>query len=390
MENKRFFYGGKRSGEETSKQDAPVQQQKHDNDKAVKQDVQVPQQRRDNDRIIKQDAPATQQKRDNDRAVKYDSAKLNLQVGELALCDSTKELLAKFHVATAADIVKRSEREMYKIQGLNKKILFEVKGAIEKEGMAFRIEEPKPQKPQINAQKGGAEASRIDSKNSGVNANGAQNSNVRRDEKPFSDNRNRSDRNAEINKIDGRNDRNRDNRRDVNADEKSRLNSRGDRNDRNRDNNARNDDRNRQKPANIVAPRPVKLTAPLPVEEWKKIQKGGKWGFYDGFKTVVPSMYDEVFSFKDGLASVELDEKCGYIDCNNNIIIPFDYDTAMSFQEGYACVYVGIKCGYINKNNEVVIPFEYDAGTQFEDGEAKIKKDGKWGTITPDGVVKWI
>ncbi|MEG2688740.1 MAG: DNA-directed RNA polymerase subunit alpha C-terminal domain-containing protein, partial [Clostridia bacterium] len=168
MENKRFFYGGKRSGEETSKQDAPVQQQKRDNDKAVNQDTQVPQQRRDNDRAANQTAPIQHQRRASDEAVKYDSAKLNLQVGELALSDSTKELLVKFHVATAADIVKRSEREMYKIQGLNKKILFEVKGAIEKEGMAFRIEEPKPQKPQINAQKGGAEASRIDSKNSGV------------------------------------------------------------------------------------------------------------------------------------------------------------------------------------------------------------------------------
>ncbi|MEG2450913.1 MAG: hypothetical protein RSB09_04165 [Clostridia bacterium] len=190
MENKRFFYGGKRSGEETSKQDTPVQQQKRDNDKPINQDTQVPQQKRDNDRMVNQDAQVPQQRRDNDRAVnqdtqvpqqkrdndrkanqtapiqhqkraideavKYDSAKLNLQVGELALSDSTKELLVKFHVATAADIVKRSEREMYKIQGLNKKILFEVKGAIEKEGMAFRIEEPKTKKPKINAQMGGA------------------------------------------------------------------------------------------------------------------------------------------------------------------------------------------------------------------------------------------
>ena len=50
----------------------------------------------------------------------------------------------------------------------------------------------------------------------------------------------------------------------------------------------------------------------------------------------------------------------------------------------------GEKCGYINKNNEVVIPFEYDAGTPFENGEAKVKKDGKWGTLTLDGKVVWI
>lgn len=42
------------------------------------------------------------------------------------------------------------------------------------------------------------------------------------------------------------------------------------------------------------------------------------------------------------------------------------------------------------QNDEVVIPFEYDAGTPFENGEAKIKKDGKWGTITTDGKITWI
>lgn len=136
--------------------------------------------------------------------------------------------------------------------------------------------------------------------------------------------------------------------------------------------------------------RPKKLTEPLPVPEWRKIQKSGKWGFYDGFKTVIPAMYDEVFFFKEGLAAVELDEKCGYIDAANNVVIPFEYETAMSFSEGLASVVKGGKCGYINKDNEVVIPFIYDAATPFEGGEGKVKKDGRWGTIFPDGSVKWI
>ena len=50
----------------------------------------------------------------------------------------------------------------------------------------------------------------------------------------------------------------------------------------------------------------------------------------------------------------------------------------------------GGKCGYIDKNNDIVIPFVYDAATPFEGGEAKVKKDGRWGTIFPDGSVKWI
>ena len=97
----------------------------------------------------------------------------------------------------------------------------------------------------------------------------------------------------------------------------------------------------------------------------------------------------ERFDWPD-LAAAELDEKCGYINPENEVVIPFDYETAMSFSEGYASVVKGGKCGYINKDNEVVIPFVYDAATPFEGGEAKVKKDGRWGTILPDGSVKWI
>lgn len=87
----------------------------------------------------------------------------------------------------------------------------------------------------------------------------------------------------------------------------------------------------------------------MPIGEWRKVLKGGKWGYSDGFKIVIPTMYDEIFAFKDGLASVEIDEKCGYIDKDNNVVIPLDYDTAMSFSEGLAMVVKGDKCGYINK-----------------------------------------
>ena len=83
--------------------------------------------------------------------------------------------------------------------------------------------------------------------------------------------------------------------------------------------------------------------------------KGGKWGYSDGFKIVIPTMYDEIFAFKEGLASFEIDEKCGYID----------------------------------KQNVLVIPCVYDACTQFENGRAKVKQDGSWGTIDKEGKTVW-
>ena len=92
----------------------------------------------------------------------------------------------------------------------------------------------------------------------------------------------------------------------------------------------------------------------------------------------------------EGVAAVENEEKCGYIDPTGEVVIPLMYETAMSFSEGLASVVSGGKCGYINKQNEVVIPFVYDAATPFEGGEAKVKKDGRWGTLFPDGTVRWI
>lgn len=237
-------------------------------------------------------------------AAASDAAKLEVAVSALKLSDKTSELLEKNRFKTLADLVRRTEKDMFRIQGFGKKNLFEIKDALAREGMAF--------KPEVRTQESGRGAER----------------------------KNQS----------------------------------------------------KQNPRQAAKPAPVreKLTEPLPVAEWRKIQKGGKWGFYDGFKTVIPAEYDEVFCFKDGLASVEKEELCGYIDSENNVVIPLEYETAMSFSEGLASVVKGGKCGYIDKNNEVIIPFEYDAATAFEGGEAKIKKDGRWGTITPDGSVKWI
>ena len=247
----------------------------------------------------------------------YPKEKMSLALENVGVSPRTAELLAKNKINTVGDVVLRTEKDMFKVQGFNKKMLFELKDALKSQGMEFRPEAPKPQKK----------------------------------EQP---------------------------KKEVDKEDKAQPQKKGDKKQK------------ADKQVKDKADKPQKLTAPLEVDDWRKIQKGGKWGFYDGFKTVIPAQYDEVFSFHDGLASVEVDEKCGYIDKDNNVVIPLEYETAMSFSEGYAAVSKRDKFGYINKENTVVIPFEYDAATVFENGEAKVKKDGKWGTIYPDGTVKWI
>ncbi|MCM1306255.1 MAG: WG repeat-containing protein [Bacteroides sp.] len=261
---------------------------------------------------------------------RYTAEQLALSIESMGISESTCALLLKYQISTASDLVKRCDKDMYKVQGFNKKMLFEVKDALRAHGMALKEEVKKPTKN--NAQQS--------SKNQKQGADDA--------------------------KADGR-------------EHKFGLADR------------RSDGKNiKQQPKQQRQQKPERLTEPLTIENWRKIMKGGKWGFSDGFKTVIPAMYDEVFCFKEGVASVEIDGKCGYIDGENNITIPLDYDIAMSFSDGLAMVAKGEKCGYINKNNEIIIPFEYDAATPFEDGEAKVKKDGKWATVTKDNKLTWI
>lgn len=256
------------------------------------------------------------------QVARYNEKQLTTPIEALGLSDSTLALLQKNRVKIAGDLVRRTEKDMYKIQGLNKKILTEVKNALRQHGMALRVDEIAPA---VNNPQSG----------------------------------DKKDKKSRFGLAD--------------RDEKKADKPQPSKNDK-------------QKPAE----KPEKLTEPLPVEEWRKVLKGGKWGYSNGFSIVIPTMYDEIFAFKEGLASVEIDEKCGYIDSENNLVIPLMYDVAMSFSEGLAMVCVGEKCGYINKNNEMVIEPEYDAATAFENGEAKVKKDGKWATITPSGSLTWI
>ena len=279
----------------------------------------------------------------------YTAEQLSLTIQSIGISEKTCELLLKNKINTANDLVKRTDKDMYKVQGFNKKMLFEVKDALRAKGMALKEEVKKPQQQAKNGEQPSAKQ-----KKQGRNADNDTNSaNSTKPEK--------QERSSKFGLADRR------------ADNKNKQQSQ------------QSQSKQQQRPQ-----KQERLTEPLTIENWRKIMKGGKWGFSDGFKTVIPAMYDEVFCFKEGVASVEIDGKCGYIDGENNIIIPFDYDIAMSFSDGLAMVTKGEKCGYINKNNEVIIPFDYDAATPFEDGEAKVKKDGKWATVTKENKLTWI
>ena len=70
-------------------------------------------------------------------------------------------------------------------------------------------------------------------------------------------------------------------------------------------------------------------------------------------EVVIEPKYECAMSFSEGLASVTIDGKCGYIDKTGNVIIDFAYDAATAFQDGYARIKLDGKWGTITPNGEI-------------------------------------
>lgn len=108
--------------------------------------------------------------------------------------------------------------------------------------------------------------------------------------------------------------------------------------------------------------------------------RGGS-GFidYDG-NIKIPLEYEEVYSFRDGIALVKKDKKCGFINLSNEIVFPFDYDDARYMVNGLIPVAKEIdgklKWGCIDDKNNVKIPLMYDDIEEIKKDYIVVKNDG--------------
>ena len=92
--------------------------------------------------------------------------------------------------------------------------------------------------------------------------------------------------------------------------------------------------------------------------------KNGKFGFVDiknGFKWIIEPKYENVQSFKEGLAAVKFDGKWGYIDYDGEIVIDFEYDYVFDFFNDLSIVANGTlgygdrKWGVIDKSGKKIL-----------------------------------
>jgi len=118
------------------------------------------------------------------------------------------------------------------------------------------------------------------------------------------------------------------------------------------------------------------------------VELDGQWGYIDKTgQEVIPCRYTRnVSGFSEGLAVVQ-DENFlhGYIDKTGKEVIPCQYGYALDFSEGLAAVELGDKCGYIDKTGKEIIPCRYDTAYNFSEGLAAVELDGQWGFVDKTG-----
>ncbi len=109
----------------------------------------------------------------------------------------------------------------------------------------------------------------------------------------------------------------------------------------------------------------------------------GDWMFLREDGSFISSKaYENMDSYSEGLAPVELDGKWGYVDYMENVKIGFDFYGAKSFSEGLAPIQINEnleypKWGYIDTDGNSVIEPNFISADGFSEGLAAAMKDGR-------------
>ena len=94
---------------------------------------------------------------------RYPVEKTSVTLEALGVSPSLAELLGKNRISTAGDLVRRTEKDMFRVQGFNKKMLFELRDLLKARGMEFNpdpaaqpVQQKAQQKPAKQPERNGA------------------------------------------------------------------------------------------------------------------------------------------------------------------------------------------------------------------------------------------
>ncbi|HEC1767638.1 WG repeat-containing protein [Campylobacter lari] len=143
--------------------------------------------------------------------------------------------------------------------------------------------------------------------------------------------------------------------------------------------------------------------------KWGFIDKKGE--------IAIDTKYNKTKDFFQGMAAVEIDNKWGFIDKKGNLVIKAKYDfidgldddlaffdiqgaskiglylilnkenIVSYFHDGLASILINKKFGFIDKNEKLIIKAQYDEVGHFNKDFAKVKQSDKWGLIDKKGKI---
>jgi len=112
------------------------------------------------------------------------------------------------------------------------------------------------------------------------------------------------------------------------------------------------------------------------------IEKDGSVGLLDiSLNEIVPTIYQDLGRFKEGLASIQVDGNTGFINEQGELVINPVFESASEFSEGLAYITESELYGFIDKNGNVVIEPQFLRASGFTEGLASV-------TVLIDGTEK--
>ncbi|WP_372637858.1 WG repeat-containing protein [Cohnella sp.] len=96
-------------------------------------------------------------------------------------------------------------------------------------------------------------------------------------------------------------------------------------------------------------------------------------GYIDlGGNQVIPPIYDNATSFRNGIAAVRLDNKTRFISCSGETVLETNILNVGNFNDGRALFQTNGKFGYLDMQGNVVIPPRFEYAYDFSEGYAAV------------------
>jgi hypothetical protein len=123
-------------------------------------------------------------------------------------------------------------------------------------------------------------------------------------------------------------------------------------------------------------------------EGYASVRLNNKWNFINkNGEFLSNKWFDDAEYFIEGYAKVVLNKKCNFINKNGEIISDTWFDYVDNFREDYVRVELNDKYNFINKNGDIISDTWFDDSYDFIGGYAQVELNNKWNFINKNGEI---